>query len=143
MFFCRVGVFFFLVMNMIFGNLSAVELFIKERPIFMYVCLSCHHADRTTKEFLLCDNQVVSLIFLFTLSCERNSVTEAKSFHVSIGAIECVFRKKRTMTSSHNVPNFFLNIFTTNRNFFNSNLFTFTSHSNGQSFTLTFVSYFS
>ena len=34
---CRVGVFFFLVMNMIFGNLSAVELFIKERPIFMYV----------------------------------------------------------------------------------------------------------
>jgi len=31
----RVGVFFFLVMNMIFGNLSAVELFIKERPIFM------------------------------------------------------------------------------------------------------------
>lgn len=29
--------FFFLVMNMIFGNLSAVELFIKERPIFMYV----------------------------------------------------------------------------------------------------------
>lgn len=80
-------------MNMIFGNLSAVELFIKERPIFMYVCLSCHHADRTTKEFLLCDNQVVSLIFLFTLSCERNSVTEAKSFHVSIGAIEASLGK--------------------------------------------------
>ena len=41
--FCRVGVFFFLVMNMIFGNLSAVELFIKERPIFMYVYFSGHH----------------------------------------------------------------------------------------------------
>ena len=25
---CRVGVFFFIVMNMVFGNLSAVELFI-------------------------------------------------------------------------------------------------------------------
>ena len=35
----RVGVFFFLVMNMIFGNLSAVELFIKERPIFMLVTI--------------------------------------------------------------------------------------------------------
>ena len=32
--------FFFLVMNQIFGNLSAVELFIKERPIFMLVLLS-------------------------------------------------------------------------------------------------------
>ena len=42
-FFCRVGVFFFLVANMIFGDLSAVELFIKERPIFMYVYFSGHH----------------------------------------------------------------------------------------------------
>ena len=32
----RVGV-FFLVMNTVFGNLSAVELFIKERPTFMSV----------------------------------------------------------------------------------------------------------
>ena len=32
---CRVGVFFFIVMNMVFGNLSAVELFIKERAIFL------------------------------------------------------------------------------------------------------------
>lgn len=135
--------FFFLVMNMIFGNLSAVELFIKERPIFMYVCLSCHHADRTTKEFLLCDNQVVSLIFLFTLSCERNSVTEAKSFHVSIGAIACVFRKKRTMTSSHNVPNFFLNIFTTNRNFLTLTCSLSRHTLMGKASHLTFVSYFS
>ena len=31
----RVGAFFFIVMNQVFGNLSAVELFIKERAIFM------------------------------------------------------------------------------------------------------------
>ena len=33
--FFRVGAFFFIVMNQIFGNLSAVELFIKERKIFV------------------------------------------------------------------------------------------------------------
>lgn len=32
----RVGVFFFLVMNMVFSNLSALELFISERAIFMH-----------------------------------------------------------------------------------------------------------
>ncbi|XP_062586203.1 broad substrate specificity ATP-binding cassette transporter ABCG2-like isoform X2 [Saccostrea cucullata] len=32
----RVGAFFFIVMNQVFGNLSAVELFIKERAIFMH-----------------------------------------------------------------------------------------------------------
>ncbi|KAK3753327.1 hypothetical protein QZH41_015278, partial [Actinostola sp. cb2023] len=32
----RVGAFFFIVMNMVFGNLSAVELFIKERKIFIH-----------------------------------------------------------------------------------------------------------
>ena len=31
----RTGAFFFIVMNQVFGNLSAVELFIKERVIFM------------------------------------------------------------------------------------------------------------
>ena len=31
----RVGAFFFIVMNQVFGNMSAVELFIKERAIFM------------------------------------------------------------------------------------------------------------
>jgi len=39
----RVGVFFFLVMNMIFGNLSAVELFIKERPIFIHESASGYY----------------------------------------------------------------------------------------------------
>lgn len=33
----RSGAFFFLIINMVFGNLSAVELFIKERAIFMWV----------------------------------------------------------------------------------------------------------
>ncbi|XP_071128832.1 broad substrate specificity ATP-binding cassette transporter ABCG2-like isoform X1 [Mytilus edulis] len=32
----RVGAFFFIIMNQVFGNLSAVELFIKERSIFMH-----------------------------------------------------------------------------------------------------------
>ena len=31
---CSVGV-FFIVMNMVFGNLAAVELFIKERALFL------------------------------------------------------------------------------------------------------------
>lgn len=31
----RVGAFFFMIMNMVFGNLSAIDLFIKERKIFM------------------------------------------------------------------------------------------------------------
>ncbi|KAL5017918.1 hypothetical protein ScPMuIL_003640 [Solemya velum] len=32
----RTGVFFFIILNQIFGNLSAVEIFIKERKIFMH-----------------------------------------------------------------------------------------------------------
>ncbi|XP_013397450.1 ATP-binding cassette sub-family G member 2 [Lingula anatina] len=32
----RVGAFFFIVMNMVFSNLSAIELFLKERSIFMH-----------------------------------------------------------------------------------------------------------
>lgn len=39
----RVGLFFFLVMNMIFGNLSAVELFIKERPLFIHESASGYY----------------------------------------------------------------------------------------------------
>lgn len=30
------GAFFFIIMNQVFGNLSAVELFIKERAIFIH-----------------------------------------------------------------------------------------------------------
>ena len=32
--FCRVGAFFFIVMNFVFGNMAAVDLFIKERVLF-------------------------------------------------------------------------------------------------------------
>ena len=32
--FLRVGAFFFIVMNLIFGNLTSVELFIKDKVIF-------------------------------------------------------------------------------------------------------------
>ena len=33
----RVGVFFFLTMNMAFANMNALELFINERAMFMWV----------------------------------------------------------------------------------------------------------
>ncbi|XP_064611207.1 broad substrate specificity ATP-binding cassette transporter ABCG2-like isoform X2 [Liolophura sinensis] len=32
----RIGAFFFVIMNMIFGNLAVVELFVKDRPIFIH-----------------------------------------------------------------------------------------------------------
>ena len=38
----RIGAFFFIIINVVFGNLSAVELFIKERPVFMYVFVPCN-----------------------------------------------------------------------------------------------------
>ena len=31
----RIGAFFFIVMMLVFGNLSAIELFIKQKSIFM------------------------------------------------------------------------------------------------------------
>ena len=38
----RIGAFFFILINVVFGNLSAVELFIKERPVFMYIYVWVH-----------------------------------------------------------------------------------------------------
>ena len=35
LFFFRIGVIFFIVMNQIFGNLSAIDLFIRQKHIFM------------------------------------------------------------------------------------------------------------
>ncbi|CAH1794455.1 unnamed protein product [Owenia fusiformis] len=52
----RVGAFFFIAMNMMFGNLSAVELFIKERAIFVHESASGFY--RVSAYFLaklLCD----------------------------------------------------------------------------------------
>ncbi|ESO03400.1 hypothetical protein HELRODRAFT_192026 [Helobdella robusta] len=34
----RTGAFFFIIMNQVFGNLSSIELFIKERRIFLHEC---------------------------------------------------------------------------------------------------------
>ena len=34
-FYFRIGAFFFILTNIVFGNLSALELFIRERSIFM------------------------------------------------------------------------------------------------------------
>ncbi|XP_045200785.2 broad substrate specificity ATP-binding cassette transporter ABCG2-like [Mercenaria mercenaria] len=52
----RVGAFFFIIMNMVFANLSAVELFINNRAIFIHENLSGFY--RTSAYFLstvLCD----------------------------------------------------------------------------------------
>ena len=32
----RVGALFFIVMNQVFGNLSAIDLFIRQKALFMY-----------------------------------------------------------------------------------------------------------
>jgi len=32
----RVGVFYFITTNIVFGSISAIELFMQERPLFMY-----------------------------------------------------------------------------------------------------------
>ncbi|XP_068738261.1 broad substrate specificity ATP-binding cassette transporter ABCG2-like [Montipora capricornis] len=55
----RVGVFFFLVMNTVFGNLSAVELFIKERPTFIHESASGYYR--------------ISVYFLAKVFCDLTS----------------------------------------------------------------------
>ncbi|XP_065906229.1 broad substrate specificity ATP-binding cassette transporter ABCG2-like [Dysidea avara] len=52
----RVGAFFFIIMNVVFGNLSAVELFIKERPVFIHQSATGYY--RVSSYFfakILCD----------------------------------------------------------------------------------------
>ncbi|XP_076846156.1 broad substrate specificity ATP-binding cassette transporter ABCG2b [Brachyhypopomus gauderio] len=64
----RNGAFFFLIINMVFGNLSAVELFINERPLFVHENSSGYY--RTSVYFLskvfvdLVPNRIVP-IFIF------------------------------------------------------------------------------
>lgn len=36
----RVGAFYFITTNIVFGSFSAIELFINERPLFMYVAIT-------------------------------------------------------------------------------------------------------
>ncbi|KAH3871078.1 broad substrate specificity ATP-binding cassette transporter ABCG2-like isoform X2 [Dreissena polymorpha] len=63
----RTGAFFFIIMNMVFGNLSAVELFIKNRAIFLHENVSGFY--RVSSYFLstvICD--VIPMRFLPTLA---------------------------------------------------------------------------
>uniref|UniRef100_A0A673KY87 ABC transporter domain-containing protein n=1 Tax=Sinocyclocheilus rhinocerous TaxID=307959 RepID=A0A673KY87_9TELE len=65
----RIGAFFFLIINMVFGNLSAVELFINERAIFWRFSTATYY--RTSVYFLskvfvdLLPNRIVP-IFIFS-----------------------------------------------------------------------------
>ncbi|CAJ1054068.1 ATP-binding cassette sub-family G member 2-like [Xyrichtys novacula] len=65
----RTGAFFFLIINMVFGNLSAVELFINERAIFIHENSSGYY--RTSVYFLskifadLIPNRIIP-IFVFS-----------------------------------------------------------------------------
>ena len=40
----RVGAIFFILMNTVFGNLSAIEIFLKERVVFMHESASGYYA---------------------------------------------------------------------------------------------------
>ncbi|KAF3852146.1 hypothetical protein F7725_005501 [Dissostichus mawsoni] len=63
----RGGAFFFLIINMVFGNLSAVELFINERAIFIHENSSGYY--RTSVYFLskifadLIPNRIIPIFF--------------------------------------------------------------------------------
>ncbi len=103
----RIGAFFFLIMNMVFSNLSAVELFIKERVIFIhesasgfYRCSSYFFAKvfcdllpmRIIPTFIFCSitywmiglKADVAAFFIFCLTLILTTVTAcALSFAIS------------------------------------------------------------
>ncbi|XP_052071139.1 broad substrate specificity ATP-binding cassette transporter ABCG2-like [Mytilus californianus] len=65
----RVGAFFFILMNIVFSSLSAVELFIKERSIFIHENLSGFY--RVSAYFfskIICDSLPMRLIPVFLFS---------------------------------------------------------------------------
>lgn len=68
----RTGAFFFLIINMVFGNLSAVELFIKERAIFIHENASGYY--RTSVYFLskvfadLIPNRIIPILVFSAIS---------------------------------------------------------------------------
>lgn len=68
----RTGAFFFLIINMVFGNLSAVELFIKERAIFIHENASGYY--RTSVYFLskvfadLIPNRIIPILVFSGIS---------------------------------------------------------------------------
>ncbi|KAI2668767.1 Broad substrate specificity ATP-binding cassette transporter ABCG2 [Labeo rohita] len=68
----RIGAFFFLIINMVFGNLSAVELFINERAIFVHENSGGYY--RTSVYFLskvfvdLIPNRIVPILIFSSIS---------------------------------------------------------------------------
>ena len=66
----RVGAFFFIVMNYVFGNMSAVDIFIKERAVFMYVVDTF-----SLVAFLLCicQTHLFFLLLLFAKLAQRTT----------------------------------------------------------------------
>uniref|UniRef100_A0A8D0GJ19 ABC transporter domain-containing protein n=1 Tax=Sphenodon punctatus TaxID=8508 RepID=A0A8D0GJ19_SPHPU len=68
----RVGAFFFLVINQVFGNLSAVELFIHERKLFIHESSRGYY--RTSAYFLakvfsdLVPNRIIPLLLFSSIS---------------------------------------------------------------------------
>nr|XP_046188594.1 broad substrate specificity ATP-binding cassette transporter ABCG2-like isoform X3 [Oncorhynchus gorbuscha] len=68
----RMGAFFFLIINMVFGNLSAVELFINERALFIHENSSGYY--RTSVYFLskifadLIPNRIVPIIIFSAIA---------------------------------------------------------------------------
>ncbi|KAL3876014.1 hypothetical protein ACJMK2_033903, partial [Sinanodonta woodiana] len=91
----RVGAFFFIVMNQVFGNLSAVELFIKERAIFIHENVSGFY--RVSSYFfaiIVCDlipmrlvpNLIFSVIVYFMIGLKE----DAGSFFIFTLALFCV-----------------------------------------------------
>uniref|UniRef100_S4RLX7 ATP-binding cassette, sub-family G (WHITE), member 2b n=1 Tax=Petromyzon marinus TaxID=7757 RepID=S4RLX7_PETMA len=68
----RMGVFFFLIINLVFANLSAVELFLYERVLFMHESSSGYY--RTSAYFLskvfadLLPNRIVPIVIFAAIS---------------------------------------------------------------------------
>ncbi|KAH9519810.1 ATP-binding cassette sub- G member 2 [Bulinus truncatus] len=66
----RVGAFFFIIMNQVFGNMSAVELFIKERAVFIHENVSGYY--RVSAYFLakvFCDVIPLRMVPVIIFSC--------------------------------------------------------------------------
>jgi len=70
----RIGAFFFIVMNYVFGNMSAVDIFIKERAIFVHETLSGFYR--------------VSVYFFAKLFCD---VTPQRVFPIMLFAVISYF----------------------------------------------------
>uniref|UniRef100_A0A8C7YLT3 ATP-binding cassette, sub-family G (WHITE), member 2c n=1 Tax=Oryzias sinensis TaxID=183150 RepID=A0A8C7YLT3_9TELE len=88
----QIGAFFFLIINMVFGNLSAVELFINERAIFIHENSSGYY--RTSVYFLskifadLIPNRIIP-IFVFSAIAYymMGNVSVSKQRHICFGVL--------------------------------------------------------